>query len=123
MSRQTAARIIPPGAAPAESEQRRHPRYAVQYGLRYEAKAAGKTIRGAGMLVDVSMEGCGIQGSCPVKQGDRLTLEIQVSRSKIALRLDGVIVMWASGSRFGVKSEECCKLVSQLDLIPSVPRP
>ncbi len=123
MSRQAMARITPQATAPSEGEQRRHPRYSVQYALRYAAKVGGKTIRGAGMLVDVSMEGCGIQGSCPVKQGDRLIIELQIPKSKVVLRLEGVTVMWASGSRFGVKSEECSKLVSQLDLVPPASRP
>lgn len=70
------------------------------------------------MLVDVSISGCGIQGSCPVKQGAALVVEIQVPKTKMALRLEGVRVMWASGSRFGVTSEECAKIVSQLELLP-----
>ena len=119
MARQDAVRAPIPHSATGSAEQRRHPRYEVQYRLRYSATIGGKTIRGEGMLVDVSVSGCGIQGSCPVKQGDALVLEIQVPSTKTAHRLEGVRVMWASGSRFGVTSEECAKIVSQLELLPS----
>ncbi|GKS60367.1 hypothetical protein YTPLAS18_38940 [Nitrospira sp.] len=118
MTQHAAARAEPPQQAKDPVDQRRHPRIAVQYRLRYSTKVSGKTIRGEGMLVDVSISGCGIQGSCPVKQGAALVVEIQVPKTKMALRLEGVRVMWASGSRFGVTSEECAKIVSQLELLP-----
>jgi hypothetical protein len=102
-------------------EQRRHTRYPVQYRLCNKAKIKGKTVRGEGMLVDVSLEGCGIQGSCPVKQGECLSMEIHLPLSKVALRLTNVMIMWASGSRFGVKSVECSKIVPQLGLLPPGP--
>ncbi len=116
MPRQAVAQVEPVSTT---NEHRRHPRYTVQYQLRYSAKIGGKTVRGGGTLIDVSAEGCGIQGSCPVRQGDRLALEIQVPKNKVVLRLEGVTVMWASGSRFGVKSDECCKILAQLNLLPS----
>lgn len=122
MPKSAAARIKPDATVPASHDHRRHPRYTVQYQLRYSVKVSGKTVRGGGMLVDVSQEGCGIQGSVPVKQGDRLTLEINVGKNTLALRLEGVVVMWASGSRFGVKSDECCKILSQLNLLPAHPQ-
>lgn len=118
MTERAAPRAEPSRSAQSAVDQRRHPRFAVQYRLRYSTKVNGKTIRGEGLLVDVSMSGCGIQGSCPVKQGAALVMEIQIPKTKMALRLEGVQVMWASGSRFGVASEECAKIVSQLELLP-----
>ncbi len=122
MARQAPARVPVVAEVANTNEQRRHTRYVVHYGLRYRLKVGGKAISGVGMLVDVSVEGCGIQGSCPVKQGDLVTIEIQLPNSKVALGLKDVPVMWASGSRFGVKSEECSKIVTQLGLIQSLPR-
>lgn len=122
MARQTAAHVQVGSEVASTNEQRRHTRYVVHYGLRYRLKVGGKTVSGVGMLVDISVEGCGIQGSCPVRQGDLVTIEIQVPSSKVALELKDVPVMWASGSRFGVKSEECGKFVSQLGLVQSTPR-
>ena len=118
MTRHAAARAEAPRPAQGTVDQRRHPRFSVQYRLRYSTRVGGKTIRGEGMLVDVSLSGCGIQGSCPVRQGDALVLEILIPKTKMALRLEGVRVMWASGSRFGVTSEECAMMVSQLELLP-----
>ncbi len=122
MARQAAARVQVVSEVANTNEQRRHTRYVVSYGLRYRLKVGGKTVSGAGMLVDISVEGCGIQGSCPVKQGDLITIDIQLPNNKMALRLKDVPVMWASGSRFGVKSEECSKVVSHLGLVQSAPR-
>lgn len=119
MPKSAAARVPSAESVPAAHEHRRHPRYTVQYRLRYSANVDGEAVQGGGMLVDVSQEGCGIQGSVPVKQGDRLTLEITVGSSARAFRIEGVVVMWASGSRFGVKSDECWKILSQLDLLPT----
>ncbi|MFO0775219.1 MAG: PilZ domain-containing protein [Nitrospiraceae bacterium] len=116
MANQSAAQPEPVVPVASTCEHRRHPRYTVHYNLRYTAKVNGKTIRGGGTLIDVSVEGCGIQGSAAVKQGDRLALEI--SLRKVTLLLKDVVVMWASGSRFGVKSVECSKLVLQLELLP-----
>ncbi len=118
MTRPAAAQRSFPQDAQGPSQQRRHPRYTVLYRLRYSTKLGGKTVGGEGMLVDVSLSSCGIQGSRPVKPGDALTLEIQIPKSKVGVRLDGMRVMWASGFRFGVTSEECETIVSQLRLLP-----
>ena len=120
MTRHAVVRAEAPRPEPGTVEQRRHPRFSVQYRLRYSTTLGGKTIRGEGMVVDLSLSGCGIQGSCPVKAGDALILEIQIPKTKMTSRVEGVRVMWASGSRFGVMSEECAKIVSQLDLLPQV---
>ena len=107
--------IIPPGA-----EKRRHLRFPVQYRLRYAGKIGSRYVRGEGVLVDVSLEGCGIQGSCPVEQGHELTLQIDLPQRKLAMTLNRAVVRWASGGRFGIESPECSRLAAQLELLPVV---
>ncbi|MGE3151420.1 MAG: PilZ domain-containing protein [Nitrospiraceae bacterium] len=102
------------------AEKRRNLRYPVQYRLRYTGKIGSRHVRGEGVLVDVSLEGCGIQGSCPVEQGHLLTLQIDLPQKNLVMTLEHAIVRWASGGRFGIESPECSRLAAQLGLVPAV---
>ena len=104
------------------AEKRRHLRYPVQYRLRYTGKIGSRYVRGEGVLVDVSLEGCGIQGSCPVERGHQLTLQLDLPQEKLAMTLERAIVRWASGGRYGIESPECSRLAAQLGLLPMVSR-
>lgn len=118
MPRKSTAQALHQDMTPVGEEKRRHLRYAVQYRLRYTGKIGSRYVRGEGVLVDVSLEGCGIQGSCPVERGQQLILQIDLPQKKLAMTLEHAIVRWASGGRFGIESPECSRLAAQLGLLP-----
>lgn len=120
MPRRATAQTSQQNIIPTGAEKRRHLRYPVQYRLRYTGKIGSRYVRGEGVLVDVSLEGCGIQGSCPVEQGHELTLQIDLPLKKLAVTLNRAVVRWASGGRFGIESPECSRLAAQLGLLPVV---
>jgi hypothetical protein len=120
MPRKSMAHALQQDSIPTGAEKRRHLRYPVEYRLRYTGKIGSRDVCGEGVLVDVSLEGCGIQGSCPVERGDQLNLQIDLPQKKLAMTMEYAIVRWASGGRFGIESPECSRLAAQLGLLPVV---
>jgi hypothetical protein len=99
MPRKITAQAAKQDIVPVGAEKRRHLRYPVRYRLLYTGVIGDRHVRGEGVLVDVSLEGCGIQGSCSVERGHRLTVQIDIPQKKLTMTLEHAIVRWASGGR------------------------
>ena len=58
---------------------------------------------GEGWVIDLSMRGCLVEGSVPVKAGDRLQLRLCLPDSHPSICVSVAVVQWAQGRRFGVE--------------------
>jgi len=88
----------------AQGELRCSPRVPVLCRLTYSGVSEGTLIVGEGGVVDLSQEGCGIQGNRSVRTGMLLTLCMYFIDSERPIILEEVRVVWVEGERFGVQS-------------------
>lgn len=80
-------------------DKRKHPRLRVEYGL----SVLGESIRGQGIVQDLSVAGCRARSPVDVKQGDSISLLIDVPRYERPLHVDIAIVRWAKQQEFGME--------------------
>jgi PilZ domain-containing protein len=96
---------VQPASRTAELDRRNTHRVALKAGVTYVVEGGGgdRSSGANGQLIELSREGCRIEGSHPVVAGDSLTLSIKFSDGHPALSLSGVKVCWIEGYKFGVK--------------------
>ena len=58
---------------------------------------------GEGRILDVSVRGCLVESSLPVKVGDNLQLRLSLPEPEPSMRVSRAAVRWAQGLRFGVE--------------------
>jgi hypothetical protein len=61
---------------------------------------------GDGSVVDLSEDGLGIRGNCPVNAGMELTLFLYLPNDEEPLFVSEATVAWTAGSLFGVEFKE-----------------
>jgi hypothetical protein len=89
------------GQSPKGREVRRSERAPVECQLYY----AGIGIQGQGTLSNLSIEGCQVQGTIPVKKGTKLTIIILHPETQHPIIVDKTRVAWSKGRRFGLSHE------------------
>lgn len=89
------------GHSPKGRQVRRPERAAVECQLYY----AGIGIQGQGILSNLSIEGCQVQGTIPVKKGTKLTIIILHPETPRPIIVDKARVAWSKGRRFGLSYE------------------
>ena len=86
-----------------QAELRRSPRVPVHCRLTYSGVSEGTIIVGEGAAVDLSQEGCAIQGNQSVKIGMLSTLSLDFFDSERPIIIEKVRVVWVKGERFGTE--------------------
>ena len=66
---------------------------------------AGIGIQGQGTLSNLSIGGCQVQGTIPVKKGTKLTIIILHPETPHPMIVDKARVAWSKGRRFGLSHE------------------
>jgi hypothetical protein len=66
---------------------------------------AGIGVQGQGMLLNLSGQGCQVQGTVPVKKGMALTLSMMHPEPSHPVIIDRARVVWSKGRRFGLHLE------------------
>jgi PilZ domain-containing protein len=66
---------------------------------------AGIGIQGQGTLSDLSIDGCRVQGTIPVKKGTKLTIIILYPETSHPIIIDKARVEWSKGRRFALSYE------------------
>ena len=87
--------------SPKGRQVRRSKRPPVECRLYY----AGIGIQGQGTLSNLSIEGCHVQGTIPVKKGTKLTIIILHPETSHPIIVDKARVAWSKGRRFGLSHE------------------
>ena len=64
---------------------------------------SGINVQGEGVIRDISLRGCQIEGTVIVKPGTKLTLVLALPDSPTVV--DRTVVVWSDGRRFGVWHE------------------
>ena len=78
--------------------KRKHARVAVQRSVEYR-HAQGQ---GDGMLMNLSLHGCGINGAPPFSGGTRLRLRLWLPDQALPVTVEQAIVRWVKDDSFGV---------------------
>ena len=66
---------------------------------------SGVDVQGEGIIQDISLEGCRIEGNVAVKPGTKLSLVLALPSSYSPTVVDRTLVVWSNGSRFGLRHE------------------
>lgn len=99
-------RSVPSPAA--STERRGNPRLPVSFKLMYSAITRGDVLIGDGTVVDLSKDGLGIRGNCPVRAGLELTMFLYLPDGNDPLFVLEANVAWTSGNLFGVEFKKLC---------------
>jgi hypothetical protein len=81
---------------------------------------SGVDVQGEGIIQDISLEGCRIEGNVPVRSGTKLSLVLAIPSLHSPTVIDRTLVVWSNSSRFGLRHElllpsERAQLVRFLD--------
>jgi hypothetical protein len=87
------------GLQPRSWERRKYARIPVWL----EAELSGKDITGTGVVLDLSVKGCGIQGDMALHLKDNLSLAIHLYASHPPITVETAIVRSVAGNRFGLE--------------------
>lgn len=87
-------------------ERRRIGRTCVSLSLMYSGINGEDVLIGDGSVVDLSEDGLGIRGNCPVNAGMELTLFLYLPNDEEPLFVSEATVAWTAGSLFGVEFKE-----------------
>lgn len=66
---------------------------------------SGVDVQGEGIIQDISLEGCRIEGNVPVKSGTKLSLVLAIPSFHSPTVVDRAVVVWSNSSRFGLRHE------------------
>lgn len=66
---------------------------------------SGVDVEGEGMIQDISLEGCRIEGNMPVKPGMKLSLVLAFPSVHSPTVVDRALVVWSNSDRFGLRHE------------------
>ncbi len=105
-------------------ELRRHPRFPIHCPITFVG--ANQTLRG-GHVVNFSLAGCAVESEESVREGDYLSLMVQVPDQGPPTGIYKAQVRWARGKKFGVQflrmppgtQERVCEYISSLESTPS----
>lgn len=81
-------------------ENRKHPRFPVQFRSSFSAT---NVVSGEGTLGDLSIRGCRIYSLIEVKSGTALQLRIKVSDDEPPIQINQAIVRWYRDNSFGLE--------------------
>ena len=85
---------------PPTMEQRQHPRFPVRF---HSSFSSVNLVAGDGLVVDLSLQGCGILSSVDVLPGTMLELRIYPSNNEGPLAIGEAVVRWCRDSRVGLE--------------------
>lgn len=66
---------------------------------------SGINVQGEGVLRNLSLGGCQIDGSVAVSPGTKLSLLLALPNPSSPVVVDRTLVVWSSGNRFGLRHE------------------
>lgn len=87
-------------------ERRRMRRTCASFGLMYSGINGDDVLIGDGSAIDLSEDGLGIRGNCPVTIGMELTLFLYLQNDEEPLFVSEATVAWTAGPLFGVELKE-----------------
>ncbi len=104
-------------------ERRRSPRFPVEFTLDFIAHL---DTMGVGIVSNLSMEGCALEGNLIVHEGWNLELHLLLPDLASPLKVELAAVRWSQGRRFGVEflrmgdeeQERLRRFVSTLETTP-----
>ena len=73
--------------------------------LQCEAYFSGIDVQGGGVLQNLSLEGCQIDGGVAVRPATKLSLVLALPNGYPPVVVDRTIVVWSDGNRFGLRHE------------------
>lgn len=88
------------GPTPPTMEQRQHPRFPVRF---HSSFSSVNLVSGDGLVVDLSLQGCGILSSVDVLPGTMLELRMYLSSNEGPLAIGEAVVRWCRDSRVGLE--------------------
>ncbi len=92
--------------SPHSIERRKRRRTCASFSLMYSGINGDDVLIGDGSAVDLSEDGLGIRGNCPVNVGMELTLFLYLLDDEEPLFVSEATVAWTAGSLFGVVVKE-----------------
>lgn len=81
-------------------DQRQHPRFPVRF---HSSFSSVNLVTGDGIVVDLSLRGCGILSSIDVLPGTTLELRVYTSSSEGPLAIEQAVVRWCRDGRVGLE--------------------
>lgn len=81
-------------------DHRQYPRFPVRF---HSSFSSVNLIAGDGIVVDLSLRGCGILSALDILPGTTLELRIYLSESEEPLAIDQAVVRWCRDSRVGLE--------------------
>lgn len=79
------------------------PRYRQRVQVKSPAIFSMGFLTGQGQVLDLTIPGCLMESSLPVKIGDRMQLKLFLSGSQVSLCVSEGVVRWVNGIRCGVE--------------------
>lgn len=79
------------------------PRYRQRVQIESRAVFSIGFLTGQGRVLDLTIPGCLMESSLPVKGGDSMQLKLFLSGSKVPLCVSEGVVRWVNGTRCGVE--------------------
>jgi hypothetical protein len=83
-------------------DQRTNLRFHAQFRSSFSSVAL---VGGEGSLLDLSVQGCRIEGSIDVKPGAALEVRIEVSEREPPIQIQAAVVRWSREGQFGLEFE------------------
>ncbi|MBI4001289.1 MAG: PilZ domain-containing protein [Nitrospira defluvii] len=81
-------------------DQRQHPRFPVRF---HSSFSSVNLVAGDGIVVDLSLRGCGILSSIDILPGTTLELRIYTPSSEGPLTVGQAVVRWCRSARVGLE--------------------
>ena len=73
--------------------------------LHCEVYFSGINVQGGGVIQNLSLEGCQIDGGVAVRPATKLSLVLALPNGSPPVVVDRTIVVWSDGNRFGLRHE------------------
>ena len=73
--------------------------------LHCQAYFSGINVQGGGVIQNLSLEGCQIDGGVAVRPATKLSLVLALPNGSPPVVVDRSIVVWSDGNRFGLRHE------------------
>ncbi len=93
---------VPVFSEQGQQEQRREPRRSMREGMTLRMIVADKAGLASGQVIDMTMWGCGLRLTKPLKRGQYLTLKVYPHDGTASVQCDLVTVQWVEEGRAGV---------------------
>ena len=81
-------------------DNRKHTRFPVQFRSSFSSV---NMVSGSGMLGDLSIQGCRISSTTPVKTGTEMTLRIEISHEEPPIQISHAVARWSRAGKFGLE--------------------